>query len=415
MHELLRQYGQEKLREPGELEQAQGRHLAYYLALAEVAEPQLWGGEQVAWFNRLEAEQDNLRAALSWSLTGRPAAKRHIEAGVRLAGALWMFWYIRGYLAEGRRWLEQAVGQTLPGLALAKALCGAGTLAWQQGDYNVAQPYFEKSVALWRAAGPAGQAGLAEVLHMFGHLTFDQGEYVQAAALFAESLALYQELGDPVKGLPLIGDLGLVAYHQGDYATARARFEESLKLHREQGIKEGSAEQLNRLGELARLAGDYRQAAVFYEESLELCRELRDKGGVASALHKLGYVARFQGDLPRALRLFGESLVLQRELGNKQGIAECLAGLAGVAGQAEQAARLFGAAEALLEAIGAPLAPADRVEWERDVAAIRVQLEPTVFDAAWQAGRRLGPEQAMAAALAKTGGGETAEETALGA
>jgi non-specific serine/threonine protein kinase len=131
----VRQYALERLREGGEEAQWRGRHLAHFVAVTEEAEPQLTGADQRTWLERLEAEHDNLRSALAWSSTAGGDAAR----GLRLAGAFWWFWYVRGYFGEGRRWLS-ALLATAPeshaAATRAKALTGAGSLAWRQSDYT---------------------------------------------------------------------------------------------------------------------------------------------------------------------------------------------------------------------------------------------------------------------------------------
>src|SRR5262249_6474567 len=148
--------------------------------------------------------------------------------------------------------------------------------------------------------------------------------------------------------------------------------------------------------------GDYGRAARFYDESLVMLRRLGNKHAMAYTLHDLGYVAHKERDHVRAAACFAESLALFRELGNKLGIALCLASVAGVVevhGHLEQAARLFGAVEALLEVIGATLPPIDRAEYEHNVAAVRARLDTATFEAAWAAGRALTIEQAIAEAI----------------
>jgi predicted ATPase/Tfp pilus assembly protein PilF len=404
MLETIREYALEKLAANGEADAARGRHLAYYTSLVETAEDRVYAGLETgeSWLNRIAAEHDNVRAALAWAFDGHDA-----DCGARLAGVTAMFWYTHGHLNEGRRWLERALNLTPGhGQIRAKALNGAGVLAWQQGDYAVARERLEESVALWREIGPAGGRGLPVAVHILGHVRFDQRDYAEARELFAESLALNRARGEKQEIMALIGDLGLVASHLGDYAEARARFEESLAHAREQGLKNGIAVDLIRLGDLARFEGDDERAAPMYEESLALCREIGDVLDTASALHKLGHIACHRGDYRRAQALFAESLTLQHEQGNKQGIVEALAGFAGLAAavkQPERAARLFGAAEALLDAIGAPLAPADRAEWERDAATARAQLDKAAFEAAWAEGRTMTRERAIAYALATDG------------
>ncbi len=372
--------------------------------MVEGMEPKLWGAEFETCTTRLDEELVNLRAALTWSLeeTGGACAS-DVEMGARLEGSLWVYWNNRGYLDEGRQWLERAIARMRePGKPRAKALLSAGWLTWQQGDYAVARAYVEESISLWRGLGTESRTGLAEALHMFGHVSFDQRHYDQARTLYEESLALYRDLQDQEISSALISDLGMVAYHQNDYALARSRFEESLRLYQKQGNQNYIAENLNRLGDLARLGGDYPRAAELYEESLALFRQMKDHLGVASNLHKLGYLAQHRRDYTTAQKLFTASLTEQRRLGNKQGIAECLAGLAGLATamqEPERAARLFGAASALLDAIGAPLAPADRAEWERDEHAAGAQIGNDAYGQARAAGQGRALEDVVAEVL----------------
>jgi predicted ATPase len=406
MLETVREYAIEQLAGGGEEEAARRQHAAYYLALVEAAATELHGTQQAQWLDRLEAEHDNLRTALVWSMESRA-----IEVGLRIAAALISFWSMRGYVREGRRHLNAVLACTaapagttprpfVPDPHVARALAGAGELAWLQGDYALARDELEQSVGLWRQL--AGRHGLAEALHMLGHVRSDQRDYAAAQALFEESLALYEAAGDTRGGLPLLGDLGLIAYHHGDYTLARARFEQSLPLYRAQGLQDNVGVTLNRLGDLARLAGDYERAAALYEESLSVFEALRSGPYIASARHKLAYVWQQRGDYRQTHAFLVESLRLQHQVGNKQGIAECLAGLAGWATavqQLERAARLFSATAALLTAAGVPLAPADQAEYARDLATARAQLDEAVWAVAWTEGQAMPLEQAIAYAL----------------
>ena len=159
---------------------------------------------------------------------------------------------------------------------------------------------------------------------------------------------------------------------------------------------------LNTLGDLAQLRGDTHRATALYEQSLVLWRELRGAPGIASALHKLGQVRRFARDIPGARALLLESLELQRDLGNKQGIGECLVGLAAtvaVSGDTDRAAKIFAAGSALLQAIGVPLAPLDRLALSNDLRAAREECGADLWDVAWDAGSTMSPEDAIALAL----------------
>jgi tetratricopeptide (TPR) repeat protein len=397
MLKTIRAYGLTRLRETKEEEPVRRRHINYFLSLAERVEPELLGGEHTIWDRKLELEQDNVRGALAWALA-ETSLGMDAEAGTLLAGTMFMYWYTHGYLNEGRRWLDLALdrfqGRTK---ARAKALSGSGSLAWQQGDYPEARSSFEESIQLWSELGI--DDGLAEAQHFSGHLEFDQRNYDQAKELFAESLNYYQQMGDTQRTLTLTSDMGLVAYHLGDYDSARESFEEALLRWREQENKEAVADVLNRLGDLARVDGDYGKARSYYENSLELFRTMNAKLGIASGLHKLGQVMRHKRDIERAREFFVESLILQQEAGNKQGIIECLAGMAGLElanEELERAAVIFGATEALLDALGAPLAPADRMVRERDLELLKDQLDPHNYSAAWEKGYAMTQEQAIA-------------------
>lgn len=398
MLETVREYAQERLTAGTEADQARQRHMDYFVELVETIEDQVYRGlaDEAVFLRRLADEHDNIRAALAWAFAGH-----HPEHGARLAAAMKMFWYIHGHLHEGRRWLEQALRLVrVPGETRAAVLIGAGVLTWQQGDYVLARTYIEESLGVWRRPGLEHSRELAFALHILGHVRFDQRDYAAARPLFAESLAINHARGESIETMALIGDLGLVACHLGDYAEARTHFEQGLARARARGSRDGVAVHLVRLGDLARLEGDNERATPMYEESLALCREIGDVLDIASSLHKLGQVARRRGDYERARDLLAESLSLQQAQGNQQGIIECMAGLAGMAvnlRQPEIAARLFGTAEALLHTLGAPLAPADQREWDRDVAELKAFLIPDILTTAWAAGRTLASEGVEAA------------------
>jgi predicted ATPase len=395
--EMVRQYGREKLIEAEEESILSRRHREWYLGLAERAEPELWGRDQVMWLDQLEAEHDNLRAALGWSLESG-----EIEVGLQLAGALWRFWFIRGYLSEGRRRLEKALSHSSVASASvrAKALTGAGGLAWRQGDYRRAEALLEEGLTLFRELGY--KRGIALSLRLLGHIALDQSDYERATVLGAESLALRRELGHKGDVARSLSFLGVVALRQCDYDLARALIEECLDLLRELGIKGNIAWSLKDLGLIARNQKDHSRAAVLLEESLDLFRGLGDKQGISQCLEVLGGVAVAQGQQERAAVLYKESLALCRELGDKWNIAQCLEGLARVAeteGQSERAAQLFSAAEALREALDTPLPPSDHTEYDRSVAAVCAGLGEETFRLAWEEGRKMALEQAIEYAL----------------
>ena len=401
--ETIRQYAQDRLREGEEDEAVHSRHQAFFLALAEAAEPQLTGPEEAAWLHRLEREYDNLRQALEWG--NKKGDNQH--ATLRLAGALYQFWDVRGYLSEGRDWLARALAGAdtqVPLHMREKALDGAGGLAYSQGDYMAARLFAQECLVLRREAEDS--LGISRSLHSLGNLSYVQGDYATAYMLYTESLALKRQLGDKQGIAYSLNSLGTIASNQGDYATARISYTESLALHRELGNTGGIAESLVGLGIIAHDQGDFATARRFYEESLALSRELGDKRGIAYSLNSLGNVAAEQNDFATARILHIESLTLMREVGNKRGIIyslESFAYLASAQEQAQRGAHLWGAAKALREALNIPPPPSERSGYDRKFARIRAALSEEAFAAAWSEGCALRMEQAINYALEEAG------------
>jgi predicted ATPase len=395
-HPLLYGYTQEKLaKHPEEQVETRARHAAYFLALAEEAEPQLRGAEQALWLERLEVEHDNLRSAL-----------RHAKESdkLRSVGALWWFWYVRGHLSEGRAWLTKVL--SAPELAeptseRAVALSGAGVLASFQGDYVSAQAFHEESLAIRRKLNSS--QGIADSLHNLAIVVRMRGDYAKARALTEESLAIRRALGNKSVIAASLNNLGNIAALQGDYAAARTLYAECLALRQALGDERGVALLLNNLGLVTEQQGDNAAARVLFEKSLTSFRKLGSKQSLLEPLNNLGRIVRKQGDYALAPPLFYESLTIGQEIDAKPDMAEALkevAGLAAAQGEFKRAARLWGVAEALREAIGAPLPPDERPDYEREVAHVRAQLDEAAFKAAWQEGRVMTLEEAVAFALA---------------
>jgi predicted ATPase/class 3 adenylate cyclase len=398
--ETVRQYAWDRLLQAGEAEDVRGRHRDWCLAMAEQAEAGLPGESGRVWLDRLEREHDNLRAALAWS-----EAEGQAQAGLRLGGALREFWYARGYWTEGREHLAGLLA--LPGAetrtaARAKALHGAGVLAWQRADDGAARVLQEESLAIFRELGH--KPGIAASLLSLGMVAQYREDYRAAWALFEESQAIFRELEDKQGIASSLGGLGWAAHVQGDYAAARALYEESLEICCGLGNKQGIAWSLQSLGGVTYIQGDHGEARARIEESLAIFRELDQKPGIAHSLMSLGWWTLDQGHLGEARALYEESLEIFRELGAKGGIAQDLEELAAVAAaqaQPERAARLLGAAEGLRDAIGGP--PPDRAKHERSVAAVRAALGEEAFAAAWAEGRVMPLDAAIEYALDEPG------------
>lgn len=397
MLETLREYAQERLAESREMDALRDRHLSYFLAFAEEAALGLTGPLQKAWFERLESDHDNLRSSLSWSLS------TDAEKGLRLCGALYRFWDRRGHFNEGRRWCGEAIGQAAEPeqtVARATALIGAGILAWRQSDYRAAQVLLEEGLAIGRVLN--NPSCIASALDNLGTVALQQGHNKAAREFFEESLAITRESGERRGIAQALSNLGLASYIDENHEAARALHEEALAIRREIGDLSGIAASLGNLGLVAFARREYDAAQAFVEEFLATAHELGNKLFIAHALDNLGRVAYARGDYAKAQTLRAESLELCRELGNRRGMAyslEAFGLLAAATQQWERAARLFGAAEALREAIGVPLPPAERGEAEAQIGIIRDNMGGPSFDAAWQEGRTMDSESAIALAL----------------
>jgi ATP/maltotriose-dependent transcriptional regulator MalT len=396
MLETIWEYALERLAESGEEETVRGAHANYYLTLAEEAEPKLMTAEQMPWLDLLEREHNNLRAALRWSLDLAEA-----ETALRLVGALWRFWHVRGYLSEGRRWLEEALA--LDGgepFLRARVLSGGGELAHSQGDLDRAQELREEALALSRRLGDEVQ--IAAALNGLAFVIRRRGEFARARAMHQEALELYRKLDDRWGVGRSMDLLGRAAAFQGDYAAALPQLEEGLRMWREVGDRYGIAESTAVIGMAALGRGDYGTARSLLQNARETMEELGDPRGIAKMAVGLADVDLNDGDHGAAQALYEEALTLLKDVDDKWWIAWCLEGMAEVAvaqRRPERAARLFGAAESLRGAIGAPRPPGFRGYCERDLAAARDSLDEAAFENAWEEGRIITPGRAVEYAL----------------
>ena len=398
--ETIREYALERLEESGEAEAIRLQHASFFLAMAEEAEPKIRSGEQSTWFTRLEAEHDNLRAALRWTLE-----HRETEMGLRLVGALFAFWRSCNHTREGRSWLEQVLEQ--PGVqplttARAKALFGAGTMAFFHGDFAASRQMLEESVSIGRELGAAGKRNLAHALTMLGQVILLQGHPATACELAGEGVRLFQEVGEAWGRALALLHLGKATVELGDLAAARSLLAESAQLFRKVGDRQRLALPVDMLGMVALRQGDYATARTQFEQALAVAREMGDAQFIADALAHLGAVALRLGNYHESAALYQQSLAVNREQGYKHGIAEDLAGLAEVAsltGQPERAARLCGGVETLREASHTGLSPQRRTADDRIVCDIRAQLDDAAFAQAWEEGRAMELSQAIAIAI----------------
>ena len=321
MLETIREYGMERLALNGELEATRQAHAEFHLAFAEEAEPQLLSNQQITWLERLDREHENLRAALHWLLE-QGKIGQNMEMALRLSGALWRFWDLRGYVSEGRQWLEQALGEShgVRSAMQAKALISAGGLATIQDDFGQAEALCREGLAMYREL--EDRQGSATALSIWGYAAMMRNNYAEARPLEEEALALFQEVGETGGRVFALQNLSLVLFYQGEYAQAYVLLEESLEFSKEGGDIRGYAISLLLMGIVLLSEGNLARAHVHLEESLAVSREMGYKQNIATTIHFLGLVAFLQRDVTKAHSLLEESLVLFQEVGDRGSMAQ---------------------------------------------------------------------------------------------
>ncbi|GHO90306.1 hypothetical protein KSF_003540 [Reticulibacter mediterranei] len=444
MLETVREYGLECLQTGGERAAAQQAHARYYLSLTQQAEPHLEGSEQVIWLNRLDREQENLRAVLDYATTG---GEEEIEHALRLGTSLAWFWYIRGHVSDGHRWLDwvQTEHRGNPTVRV-RALNQAARLAIWRDEYELAQELSSESLALYQQMGDI--RGMALSLFLLGDAAQDRSNYSRARTLYEQALALYQQVGDQIGSSYALAAQAYGAASQGHFARARTLAEEALVLFRTQGDKQGMLYALVRLirclyfsqvdppraqslareclalsrevgykqgiaaalsysGLLALQGGDEITARSHLEEALQLRKELASPWGIARGTYYLAGLSLAQRDYATARRLYETCLAMVQEIGDKEFLSSCLEELAAaVIAQANEedsvqkslwAGHLWGAAEHLREAISAPLPPVHRHAYEQAVALAQSCAGEHALRTAWAKGRSMTSEQALTA------------------
>ena len=394
MLETIREYALEKLEASGEQPLTKRAHAAYCLVLAEEGASEESRVQSAAWQENFALEYDNFRAGLDW-LTETGDA----EWGLRLGNALFRFWEIREYLAEGRDRLGkllQLTGAAAPTKARARALFAAGVLACAQGDYASADNLLNESQDIALQLGD--KQSVAVSLNALAVIARDRNDIARAHILFEATLRLWRELGDQKAVARALSNLANVLKLQGDYDGARALHVECLSIFQELGDRAGVAWSLNYQGDVACDLGDTIAARKLYEEGLGIFRQLGDRWGIAGTLADLGSLARENGNYSAAHSLYGESIKLFQDLDHKRGIArllECSARLAAAQRGAERSLRLAGAAAALRQNIGAPLTPSEQAKLEASLQAARETLTDPIGNNAWLEGWALPVEKAI--------------------
>jgi predicted ATPase/DNA-binding SARP family transcriptional activator len=359
MLETIRSFAAERLDQSGEAEELQRSHAAFFLGLAEEAEPHLRGNPR-EWLDALDLEHDNFRVAID-----RLTSLEERQLVLRLTGALWRFWYLRGYLEEGRRRLEEGLrGDDLPTPERARALHGAAVLATQAGDVPTARARAEEALALHSQLGDVWGAAYSRFL--LGNVHVGEGDRAAAKELYEESARVFVELADEHSALLANRNLAAISSGLGDDARARTLHEDNLRR--------------------ARATGNARIEA--------------------STLGHLAAIALDDGRLDDAMSMLEESLAVHRRVGDRLDVAVDLcryAGALAATGRARTAARLLSGFESWHDEVG-PLRRSWVAELNRStLAAVRTQLGETVLAEAWEDGRRLNVQEAISLALSTRG------------
>jgi predicted ATPase/DNA-binding SARP family transcriptional activator len=344
--DTIARFGMRKLTEAGEIRRMREQHVAYYVRLVEMAEPELLLHNQVRWFKLLQTEQDNLRAGIDWSVENDQA-----ENGLRLVSALLWYWFSYGSTREGRdlflRTLACPSANQFPERQ-ARALNSVGFLMYLLGDLNMARRSLEEALTIYRAAG--AEAGMAWSMQFLGLVLANEKEYDQADTIFQEGLALTRKL-DGQQANNLIHLLGDIYVQKGE--TGRAK--------------------------------------TIYQESINVLRAKGSQSFLAYPLRRLGYLALRENELLMAKDYFLESLEINQGIGDKRAVAACLVSLAALALKLEKpvtAARLYGAVESHLESLAIKLMNMDQNELGLVVSQLYTFLDQTtlatIFNAGWK-------------------------------
>jgi Predicted ATPase len=434
--ETIRQYGLEQLSGSDEEGSIRTRHLDYFLKLAVDEEPNLYGGRQVEWIKRLEEEHSNYQMALTWSL------EHDMKAGQGLVLALWWSWVIRGYVSEGYSWIQKALTARPDMLdtTRAKLLSAAGYMAGYI-DQKSEKAFNEQSVALFRQLND--DIGLALPLISMGYYAYYHFDYDQARAYFEEGRKLFEKAGNKWGIRIALGTLGMANEAQGNFEKAETLYENSLTLSRETDDFDGITWAILLLGSLAANRGEYskamgllseglsyakmaknennigsiltqigiaasqisniEQARSVFEESLSLYREMGNPIGILKSIRHLGYIARLDRDYAKARSLFIDSLKLALQLQDKSNIALCLIFIGELTlaqGRPEEFVRLLGMAESILPNNWRQGMPSYfRNDTQLAVDSARATLGEEAFAAAWEEGKKMTLDEAVAFAL----------------
>ena len=406
MLETIRQYARDKLIEAGEAASLRDRHLDYFLQFLEEAETGLRSGEAFKWFDRLEADYDNIRAATEWGQEQRPLDT------LLLVGNIIFYWTFRADdRLQALHWLNELITKVKNGLpldgtipqrvmsAVARGQIIAGLLLMGLGDTPAASVALEDAIALERELGNRFWLGFA--LGMRASQAITVGDVAVAQAAAEESLALMRELEDKRWLLVSMPVLAGIEYRLGNEAKADQLRQEISRVLDKVDHPLFMPSFLG-LGLQARIERRFADAQAYFRKGFEIAQRLRSKLFVVVMESELAHVARESGDLQGAKDAYRRLIWKWKDFGQNAAVAhqlECFAFIARQEGEAERAVRLLGAAEALREAIRVPMRSDERIEYEKERASLRDQMDAAAFTAAWAEGRDIDLEQAISFAV----------------
>ncbi len=398
MLETLREYAAVMM-PPDKRDAVARRHAEFFASQADSVSRVMWSPEEEDWFNAIEAERDNIDAALDWLLQNDPAR------ALRFAGNLIRFWYVRGYFEQGRRWLDATLAET-DGVSKERALAynGLGILARDQGAFAEALDHLSESLKIYREIDD--RHGAASALNNIGLIETSTGDYASAGPHLEESISLQAQVGNPSGAALTRCNLGLLYHFLCDHERAKELCREGLAAFRETGHKWGTATALNHLGTILAATGDLDDANAMQEESLSISRELSSKTSEALALNALGDIALKRAQYDRARELFTASLAEYWDLRNKWGVAWVLSNIAALdyrTDNAERAAVFFAAAGFLRESVGQPIPPCEKPDHDAFDQSLRQTLGEEKFARLTASGRLQPWDQVVVRALERVG------------
>jgi tetratricopeptide (TPR) repeat protein len=397
MLETIREFAHTRLVDSGEADAIHRRHAQYYLSLAERAETEMHQSLRQACYRRLETELDNLRAAMAWTLD-----QGESELTLRIAMALWIFWWTRGYRREGLQWLERGLAGSgsISEAVRAKALNRAGFLTRDLGDYDRAVDMLLESLALWWEIGD--QTGIAFSLDKLGTTVMRQGDFATATAMLEQALKLRRQSGDQHGTYATLNNLGLAASWRGHDERAVELYSESAALARAAGDDHTLGIILTNLGEVYAHQGDWGQAEACYAEAASIYARLGNRAGEADIIRNRGVLALKQSNYAQASDLLVATILAFQQMDDREYTILAIERLAAVAQELhspDRAVRLLSASESLRQVVGVARSPVDQQDYDACLAGARSQLDEAAFAAAWAEGSTMTFEQAVAYAL----------------